>query len=43
MDKDEDLVAVFGVGFEAGRDGAREPDGRGEDGLFIVEDVESGR
>jgi len=42
-DKKDDLATVLGVGFEAGRDGTREPDGWGEDGLFSVEDVESGR
>ena len=43
VDNEDDLVTVFWVGFEAGSEGAREPDGRGEDGLFSVEDVESRR
>jgi len=42
-DREDDLVPDLGVGFEAGSDGALEKEGRGEDGLFIVEDVESGR
>jgi len=42
-DRDDDLVAVFVVGFEAGSDGPLELDGRGEDGLLSVEDDESGR
>ena len=42
-DNEDDLVPVLGVGFDAGSDGALETERRGEDGLFIVEDVESGR
>ena len=29
-DRNDDLVTVFGMGFEAGSDGALEPDGREE-------------
>lgn len=35
----DDLATAFRVGFEAGSDGALEPDGRGEDGF----NVDSGR